>query len=461
VDHLYGYAHRAYTPNTLHQTYLDGLPTLLDTLAGQLGFADGETMAQEMVGARAADLTAYAWLYNWDYMYYTQLTYDMEPTDEMLLDYLQGPEETPAAEGEETEPTQTESVELPTGVRESVTIRQILLVPQNAQVAADGKVTAEEEAWEACMKQAQMLVYTRQNKLDSIKRFPRAENVAEALFAEQAIANSVDDGSRMDGGLYSELKPGQLVEPLDSWCFAEERKTGDTEIIRTELGVHILFFVSGTDSSMAQLRSEYLHYRTQELMETAQAAHTMIVDYGSIRLRDTGILTGITDADLLYPDVAHERYPTAPLFLQQDYPKTRYGQYPIATYGCGVTTLSMLASYMTDEEYTPPELCARYGYYCAERGTNPPMFEETPAELGFYVVERTWEWEKALAALEQGQVVVSLQKAGYWTKGGHFICAWKYDDKYIYANDPASKTRKRQNINDFMSQRKRFFCFYP
>ena len=39
------------------------------------------------------------------------------------------------------------------------------------------------------------------------------------------------------------------------------------------------------------------------------------------------------------------------------------------------------------------------------------------------------------------------------------ICVWKYDDTYIYANDPASSKRTKQKISDFMKERKAFFCF--
>ena len=423
VNYLYGYVHRSFTPNDLHQAYLDDLPALLDTMAAELGYADGEAMAQEVAGARAADLVQYAWLYNWDYMYYTQLTYDMDPTAEELQAIR-----LEAVGGDETQ--------LIPAVRDSVTIRQILLVPENADITADGKVTADEEAWNDCLKQAQDLVYIWRNQLNKIKSFPRADNVAEALFAEQAVANSADAGSRLNGGLYSDLRAGQLAEPLNAWCFAAERKTGDVEILRGETGIHILFFVSGADSADDRLREQLRREQGLQLLETAMAEYTVVVDYKAILLREPGVVTGMTDDDLLYPDVAHERYPTAPLYLQQDYPNTRYGQYPIATYGCGITTMSMLASYMTDEEYTPPEMCARYGYYCLERGTNPPMFEEVPAELGFYVVERTWEWEKALEALEQGLVVVSLQKTGYWTRGGHFILLEKIvEDGLIQVRD--------------------------
>ena len=49
---------------------------------------------------------------------------------------------------------------------------------------------------------------------------------------------------------------------------------------------------------------------------------------------------------------------------------------------------------------------------------------------------------------------------GYWTKGGHFICLWRSDDTYMYANDPASSVRKKQKLSAFESQRKQFFIFY-
>jgi GH25 family lysozyme M1 (1,4-beta-N-acetylmuramidase) len=52
-------------------------------------------------------------------------------------------------------------------------------------------------------------------------------------------------------------------------------------------------------------------------------------------------------------------------------------------------------------------------------------------------------------------------KKGYWTNGGHFICAWKYDGTYTYANDPASSSRKKQKTSEFKAQCKQYFCFYP
>ena len=66
----------------------------------------------------------------------------------------------------------------------------------------------------------------------------------------------------------------------------------------------------------------------------------------------------------------------------------------------------------------------------------------------------------ARAALKNGAFVVASMGPGYWTSGGHYICLWKTDDTYMYANDPASSTRKKQKLKAFEEQRKQFFIFY-
>ena len=58
-----------------------------------------------------------------------------------------------------------------------------------------------------------------------------------------------------------------------------------------------------------------------------------------------------------------------------------------------------------------------------------------------------------------GTLIASMGK-GYWTNGGHYICVWKIDDNCVYANDPASSKRTKQNINDFKKERKALFCFW-
>ncbi|MBO5892088.1 MAG: peptidylprolyl isomerase [Oscillospiraceae bacterium] len=51
-----------------------------------------------------------------------------------------------------------------------------------------------------------------------------------------------DDGSAKENGLIEEIYPGMTVEEFDNWCFDANRKVGDTEIIKTEFGVHVMYF---------------------------------------------------------------------------------------------------------------------------------------------------------------------------------------------------------------------------
>ena len=69
----------------------------------------------------------------------------------------------------------------------------------------------------------------------------------EESFGELANKESDDqDGKVTNGGLYEDIYPGQMVEAFENWCFDKERKAGDTGIVETEYGYHIMFY-SSTD----------------------------------------------------------------------------------------------------------------------------------------------------------------------------------------------------------------------
>ena len=52
-----------------------------------------------------------------------------------------------------------------------------------------------------------------------------------------------------------------------------------------------------------------------------------------------------------------------PLYSQLDYPNQRYGSGTVATSGCGITSLAMVASYLTGHTYYPDELAGYFGSY--------------------------------------------------------------------------------------------------
>lgn len=69
------------------------------------------------------------------------------------------------------------------------------------------------------------------------------KNPTEDHFAELAEKNSADTGSNTNGGLYEEVKVGDMVTEFNDWCFDPARKSGDTGIIETTYGYHIMYYV--------------------------------------------------------------------------------------------------------------------------------------------------------------------------------------------------------------------------
>lgn len=76
--------------------------------------------------------------------------------------------------------------------------------------------------------------------------------------AFEAIAKekTEDTGSKENGGLYEDVYPGQMVTVFNDWCFAEGRKAGDYEIVETEYGYHLIYFVSHNDTTYREMLIE-------------------------------------------------------------------------------------------------------------------------------------------------------------------------------------------------------------
>ena len=71
-------------------------------------------------------------------------------------------------------------------------------------------------------------------------------DATEASFAELANAKS-DDGDGTTGGLYENIFPGQMVASFEDWCYDESRVAGDTGIVESTYGYHVMFFVGNSD----------------------------------------------------------------------------------------------------------------------------------------------------------------------------------------------------------------------
>ena len=92
----------------------------------------------------------------------------------------------------------------------------------------------------------------------------------EDSFAELANRVSEDPGSNTTGGLYENVYEGQMVDEFNDWCFDASRAVGDTGLVETAYGVHVMFFSGKGDplwksGAVNAMRSEqYANWYAQQ-----------------------------------------------------------------------------------------------------------------------------------------------------------------------------------------------------
>ena len=133
-----------------------------------------------------------------------------------------------------------------------------------------------------------------------------------------------------------------------------------------------------------------------------------------------------------------ERVPTPPLINQCAYPNDPYGKHgSIASHGCGIACLTMVASYLLDTELDIVQMAKDWGHYNTPNGSYWILFEDSAKVLGLGFQERTYDTDKVMEALANGQMVVALQGKGLFTGGGHYILLTGLtEDGKITVNDP-------------------------
>ena len=77
---------------------------------------------------------------------------------------------------------------------------------------------------------------------DVLTEYEAGDKTAES-FGELAKEYTADSNGD-EGGLYENIMPGQMVTEFNDWCFDADRKPGDTGIIETSYGVHVMYFDS-------------------------------------------------------------------------------------------------------------------------------------------------------------------------------------------------------------------------
>ena len=88
-----------------------------------------------------------------------------------------------------------------------------------------------------------ILVGDEETAKDILAQWENGEKTEDS-FAALVADNSTDTGSAGNGGLYTDVTQGQMVTEFNDWCFDDARKPGDTDIVETQFGYHVMYFVS-------------------------------------------------------------------------------------------------------------------------------------------------------------------------------------------------------------------------
>ncbi len=118
----------------------------------------------------------------------------------------------------------------------TIDVRHVLITPEAGTLTSDDEGYADEQA---------QLKADAHAKAEELLSQWAAGDATEESFAQLAKDNSADSNAAQ-GGIYKRVAKGDMVEAFNDWCFADGRKAGDTGVVDTDFGSHIMYFV-GTD----------------------------------------------------------------------------------------------------------------------------------------------------------------------------------------------------------------------
>ncbi len=238
------------------QATFDNIRKTLEEDAKKNEFKDGQEMVEHDMGV-GATFDAYVEYYKETYianLYSNKLWDSVKVTEDDLNKYYEENKATFDTEGITKEDVMA-------------SVRHILLQPEGT-ADAYGKITATEEAWDACYTEAQKL----------LNSFIKSKG-KEADFGELAKQHTKDGGSKETGGLYEGFTKGQMVESFDAWSFDASRKYGDTGIVKSDFGYHIMYFVKHESIWRTYADSQLRLEACNEVLNGIIEKNPLAVDY--------------------------------------------------------------------------------------------------------------------------------------------------------------------------------------
>ena len=250
------------------QAYIDALEEKLAESAISNGFSSAEELLAYNVGngSTMADYVKFNQDYLMGYQYYKFMNDSIVLTEEEIAEYFRNNAENYAQQNITEDDIY-------------VDVRHILFMPQGGTVGEDGTtVTYSDAEWEACRAEAQAV-------LDQwLAGDMTEEHFAELANQYTADGNDANYDGEPDGGLYTDVYVGQMVPEFENWCFDETRQIGDTGLVQTTYGWHVMYFVGSKPVWRVYAESDLMNERIAALGEEINAKYPLTVDYSKILL---------------------------------------------------------------------------------------------------------------------------------------------------------------------------------
>ena len=254
-----------YELEEIYQEELDNLPIQIAEMISYYGLTSEEEWIREYLGpgCTVADYMDYVKTYYLGYGYLDKVEKDMVFTADEVEAYYAANEELYAQNG------------LTKDAGKTYNVRHILLKPsENAETGEDGYPLYTEEEWTACEAKAQQM-------LDAWK----ANDATEDSFAALAMEKSEDPGSNYLGGLYENLTmETNFVPTFKEWYLDESRQVGDTGLVKSPHGYHIMYFSGSEDIWYATAEADLISEQVSAVLPAAKEKYAIEIDYSAIKL---------------------------------------------------------------------------------------------------------------------------------------------------------------------------------
>ena len=226
------------------------------------------------------------------------------------------------------------------------------------------------------------------------------------------------------------------------------------KILKTTLLVlaGILLLFQGIPAAKAQETGGETIYYSVELVDASSAGGTVTVRGDMLVWSGDVVFEKLPqeNASVVTLPFAKQHRNNVPLFFQTNYPDTRYGSGTIATSGCSITCVAMVAAYMTEHLYSPEELA---DYFGGSAYSNMDRLEAASDALQL-PYRKAANWHETYQALQEGKVAIALvEQESVFTDSQHFIVLTGVaSNGKILVNDPYMPNYARWDLQKGFSQ---------